>query len=310
MKHVLAAIVACGLWAVAPLAAAQNTDSEPPDSAWTRYPGATSIRVEDAAARVRVAPQVRGDSAYVIVNPGPLPDPVVRVRGDRLIIDGRLERLIQGCADDGSITVRGYGALTAAQLPVIYVRTPAALVFEGNGGLMVEAGPSTSARIGLAGCGVGRIGAVTDQLSLSLAGGTAALTGPSARARVAIAGDGYAVLGPVARALEVAIAGDGYVRTGAVSGPVRVAIQGDGFVDLGAGRVESLRVAIAGSGHVRFAGDAETVSAAIAGSGLVEVAHAHGAVEQRVAGSGAVRIGPLPPSPPPPPPPPPNLILP
>jgi len=297
----LSAMIAFVWVCAASVAFAQHPSDVPPDSEWARYSSATSVRIEDAAAIVRIAPQMRADSAYVIVNPGPLPDPVVRIRGGRMIIDGDLGGRIDGCVTNDTVTVRGFGAVPAAQLPMIYVRTPESLVLEANGALLIEAGPSTSARVGLAGCTVGRFGPVTDQLSLSLAGNAAAAAGPSGRARVAIAGDGYAALGPVGRGLEVAIAGDGVVRVGAVSGPVRVAIQGDGYVDLGAGSIEALRVAIAGDGYVRFAGEAASVSAAIAGSGLIEVAHCRGEVDQRVAGSGEVRLGPLGPAPPAPP---------
>jgi Putative auto-transporter adhesin, head GIN domain len=301
MKFRLAFALMVGLLTGLPAASAQQpsaqqASSPPPDSAWSRYPSATAIGIENAVAIVRISSQIREDSAYVVVNPGPLPNPEVRVRRGRLVIDGGLDRRIESCLENGAVRVRGHGAVPLAQLPVIYVRTPESLVLEAEGALMIEAGPSTSARVGLAGCAVGRFGAVTDQLSLSLAGSAAALVGPSARARVAIAGDGYAAIGPVDRGVEIAIAGHGFVRTGPVSGPVRVAIQGNGLVDMGAGQAENLRVAIAGDGHVRFAGDAGAVSVAIAGSGLVEVAHCRGEIEQRIAGSGTVRVGPLSPA--------------
>lgn len=284
----LAAVLACSAGVLLSSASAQ----EPADSAWSRYPSVTEVVIENAAARVIIEPQLRGDSAFVVVNPGPLPDPSVRVRGSRLTLDGGLRR-IEGCVSDGEVVVRGHGRIAATDLPVIYVRTPESLVFSGEGALEVSSGPATAARVSLAGCSRGAFGPVADLLELRLAGGAHAAAGPSARARVAIAGDGAVDLGPVQRDLDVAIAGSGRTGVGAVNGPVRVAIQGDGYVDLGSGRAEDLRVAIAGSGHVRFNGAAEEVSAAIAGSGLIEVAAVEGPVEQRIAGSGEVRVGPL-----------------
>ena len=276
---------------IGPLSAAADAQ-EPADSAWARYPSVTEIEIEDAAARVFIAPQLRGDSAVGVVNRGPLPDPTVRVQGSRLTLDGELRR-IDGCSGDGSVTVAGYGRVAAEDLPVIYVRTPESLVFSGEGALTVSSAPATAARVALAGCSTGDLGPVADLLQLRLAGEASAVAGPSARARVAIAGDGDAQLGPVQRDLDVAIAGSGRVGVGAVNGPVRIAIQGDGYVDLGSGHAEDLRVAIAGQGHVRFNGAAEAVSAAIAGSGLIEVAAVEGQVEQRIAGTGAVRVGPV-----------------
>jgi hypothetical protein len=291
MKAFLA-VLACGTGMLMSPAMAQ----EPADAAWVRYPSATEVEIENAAARVIIEPQLRGDSAFVVVNNGPLPDPTVRLRGSRLILDGGLRR-VDGCVADGAVTVRGHGRIAVADLPIIYVRTPESLVFAGEGSLAVSSGPAAAARVALAGCSRGEFGPVADLLELRLAGGASAAAGPSARARVAIAGDGEVDLGPVQRDLDVAIAGSGRTGVGAVNGPVRVAIQGDGYVDLGSGHAEDLRVAIAGNGHVRFNGAAEEVSAAIAGSGLIEVAAVEGAVEQRIAGSGEVRVGPLGPAP-------------
>ncbi len=297
MRQILGLIAMSGALALACPAKAQDAGVVPPDTAWARYPSATSVRIEGAAAIVRVTPQMRSDSAYVIVNTGPLPDPEVRVRGARLIIDGGLERRIEGCAFGESVTVRGFGNVPLAQLPVIYVRTPESLVLEANGGLAIEVGPSTSARVGVSGCSQARIGPVTQQASVALEGNAMAQIGPSGRARIAIAGDGQAILGPVSQGLDIAIAGDGRVQVQTIGGDVRVGIQGDGYVDIGSGQIDELRVAIAGDGYVRFAGEADTVTAAIAGSGLIEVARARGAVEQRVAGNGEVRVGPLGPAP-------------
>lgn len=287
MRSVTAALV-CGVGLLMSAAVAQ----EPPDSAWARYPAVTEIEIRDAAARVVIAPQRRSDSAFVVVNDGPLPHPRVQVRGSRLILDGDVRR-IDGCVEDGSVTVAGHGRLAAADLPVIYIRTPESVIFSGEGALSLTSAPATSARVSLAGCSAGSLGPVADLLRLQLAGAASATAGPSARALVSIAGNGAARLGPVQRDLDVTIAGSGRVDVAAVSGAVRVAIQGDGHVDLGSGHAEDLRVAIAGRGHVRFNGAAAKVSAAIAGTGLVEVAAVESPVEQRIAGSGEVRVGQL-----------------
>lgn len=291
MFAALAAVLSVAL--VSPVAAQPSTGAVPPDSAWVRYPAASEVAVENAAVIVVVQPQMRGDTAFVVVNNGPLPSPQARVRGGRLTLDGGLRSRFMECQSNGGVQVRGYGLVRRDQLPVIYVRTPDSLVFSAAGPVSVTSSPATSARLALSGCANGSFGAITEGLVLGLAGGSTAIVGPSGHARVSVAGDGQAMLGPVGRDLDVSIAGDGRVAVGTVNGPTRVAIQGDGDVNLGAGHTETLRVAIAGDGRVRFNGEADELSAAIVGDGLVQVLSVRGDVERRVAGSGAVRIGPF-----------------
>jgi len=294
MKSMFAVVASfLSLALVLPATAQPSTGAVPPDSAWVRYPAASEVAVENAAVIVVVQPQMRGDTAFVVVNNGPLPSPRARVRGGRLTLDGGLQSRLRECVSDDGVQVRGYGLVRRDQLPVIYVRTPDSLVFSAAGPVSVTASPATSARLALSGCATGSFGAITEGLVLGLAGGGTATVGPSGRARVSVAGDGQASLGPVGRDLDVSIAGDGRVAVGTVNGPARVAIQGDGDVNLEAGHSETLRVAIAGDGRVRFNGEADALSAAIVGDGLVQVLSVRGDVERRVAGSGAVRIGPF-----------------
>src|SRR5688572_33101457 len=75
----------------AAVAAAPALAQTPPTAhAWQRYANAREVQLRDVAAIVRVVPENRTDIALAIVNDGPLRDPEVRVRGERLTIDGKL----------------------------------------------------------------------------------------------------------------------------------------------------------------------------------------------------------------------------
>jgi hypothetical protein len=285
------------------LSGAALAQTPPADEAWTRYPAASEVRLTDVAAVVRVLPQMREDVSFVVVNPGGLPNPEVRVRGDRLEIDGRLARQIRECHPDGSVTVRGEGRVPLERLPVIYVRTPADLVLSISGGGSLETAPAETARIAFASCGDAEIGPVNGALDLAVAGSGDVVAGPTGSADVRLAGSGDVILGPVAGGVSVSVAGSGDVAIATVNGPTRIALQGSGDVLIGGGRATELRVAIAGSGDVQFDGVADSLTAAVAGSGDVRVADVTGAVVRRVAGSGAVTVQepPAPPAPPTPP---------
>src|SRR5262245_59366947 len=68
-----------------------------PAATWQRYPAAREVQLRDVAAIVRITPENRTDVAVAIVNDGPLQAPDVRVRGDRLVIDGQMRHQIRSC---------------------------------------------------------------------------------------------------------------------------------------------------------------------------------------------------------------------
>ncbi|MBX9746210.1 MAG: hypothetical protein K2X34_04865, partial [Hyphomonadaceae bacterium] len=124
---------------------------------WARYPNASEVVLRNIAAYVRVRPQERDDVAIAIVNQGPLPAPVIRRSGDRLIVDGRQRGQVRGCSVSGAaafeVELARLGRVSGARLPIIEVRVPMTAVVTVTGAARVHVGSADSAKIGLDGCG-------------------------------------------------------------------------------------------------------------------------------------------------------------
>lgn len=255
--------------------------------------GAQELEIKDAAARVIVIPEARGD-VQVAIRPGRAGLPVPRVgrRGGSVEIDGGLKRRIQGCvASNGvtAVTIRGVGRVAVGELPVITARVPLAADVSASGAVFGEIGRTQSLDLALASCGAFRVANVTGALEVAMSGSGDLTTGASRRAEVSLAGSGDVRLGPVTGPLEVSIAGSGDVR--AVSaGSVQASIVGSGDVIVG-GRTGAVNASIVGSGDVRVDGEAQSLDASIMGSGDVRIQRVLGPVRRNVAGSGDVIVG-------------------
>lgn len=261
---------------------------------WQRYPAAREVQLRDVAAIVQVMPENRTDVAVLIHNPGGLPAPELRMRGDRLVVDGGLRRQIRSCggeADNFRVTTSRHGRLARTQLTMIELRVPRSLVLAASGGLQLNIGPSQSAKVALEGCGVADIEQVEDKAELAVAGAPDVRLYGAGTAEIAVSGGGDVTVGAVRDGLAVSIAGAGDFVAARVDGPTSIAVQGAGDVTIRDGRATTLSVAILGAGDVIHNGSAQRLDAAIMGAGDVRVRHVEGEVNRRVLGAGEVVVG-------------------
>jgi hypothetical protein len=260
---------------------------------WTRR-AASEVQIHGVAAVIHVTPEDRGDIAVSISNAGRLPAPDVRLSRGKLMIDGGLDRQIQGCRTRGGFEahVRRYGWIAAADLPVINLRVPEDAVISAGGAISAHVGPSENLELFLDGCGSADVERVDESANVALAGGDMALRLYDAgEAAVRIAGGGDVNIGVVRDGLELSIAGSGDVEVGRADGPTNIAIQGSGDVAIRDGRATVLSVVIAGSGDVNHQGEADSLDVAIVGAGDVHVARVRGEVTRHIIGAGSVTVG-------------------
>ncbi|MEJ0060924.1 MAG: DUF2807 domain-containing protein [Terricaulis sp.] len=260
---------------------------------WTRR-AATEVQMRGVAATIRVTAEERPDIAVSITNPGSLPTPEVRLTRGKLVIDGGLERQIQGCRTRGGFEaqVRRFGWVTQAALPVIELRVPENAVVAAGGAIVLHAGPTRSLQLFLEGCGSADVERVDGHADFSLAGGDLALRAyDGGDVALRIAGGGDVTLGVVRNGLELSIAGAGDVEVARADGPTNIVVQGAGDVSIRDGRATVLSIAIMGAGDVSHGGQAETLDAAIFGGGDVSVARVTGEVSRRVFGGGEITVG-------------------
>jgi hypothetical protein len=297
MRSIICALVPLALFASATAAAQPGPPAPPappPAADWARYPAASEVQLRDLAAIVRVTPQDRADVALVIVNPGPLPDPELRISRNRLIVDGNQGRSLRACRGDGaadfSVEVGRYGRLRAVQLPQIEIRVPRAAVVSAAGAVSLRIDAAETAQVTIAGCGNAEIESVEGEADLTVAGASALRLFHAGSAKVAIAGSGDVQLGAVLEGLAVSIAGAGDLVAQRVDGPTNVAIQGAGDVLIREGRAAPMTVVIAGAGDVVHNGLIERLDVTIVGAGDVRVRRVEGEINRRVLGGGDVIV--------------------
>jgi hypothetical protein len=170
----------------------------PAAQAWQRFAEAEEVQLRDVAAIVRVTPENRTDVALAIANGGPLRDPEVRVRGERLVVDGKLRRQIRSCrvrGQDFEVTTGANGRLRGADLLVIDLRVPQSAVVSAGGAVRLHMAPSQSAQVRLDGCGEADIERVADAAEISVAGGPDVRLYEAGTATVSVAGSGDVVVG-------------------------------------------------------------------------------------------------------------------
>jgi hypothetical protein len=254
---------------------------------------AAAVEVRDAVARVTVIPEARSDIKVETVRPSPRLPITVRTVGDKVIIDGKLDRKIRGCRTVGGeaiVTVTGIGDIALADMPQLVIRTPRNVQLASGGAVFGIIGRSANLDLSSAGCGDWTIGNVDGLLKLSQAGSGDAHAGAAGQARLRVAGSGDITAAQVRGPLEVDVAGSGDVTVAAISGPLDVRVAGSGDVKVGGGRASVMTVSIAGSGDVEFLGVAGALKARVAGSGDVHARQVTGSVEKHVLGSGTVTI--------------------
>jgi hypothetical protein len=288
------AAFATGLGVAAAQAQTPPTPPAAPAAAWSRYAEARELQLRDVAGIVRITPENRTDIAIAIANPGPLNTPDVRLRGNRLLVDGELRRQIRSCrvrGQDFEVQTARNGRLNGRQLPVIDVRVPQNAVVAVGGAVRLHMAPSQSARVRLEGCGDADIERVEDDADIAVSGSPDLRLYEAGVATISVAGAGDVTLGVVRDGLTVSIAGAGDLNVTRADGPTSIAVQGAGDVTIRDGHATTLSVAIAGAGDVVHNGSADRLDVAILGIGDVRVRRVDGQVTRRVLGGGDVIIG-------------------
>lgn len=255
---------------------------------------AASVEVKDAVARVVVIPEARiGVKVEFLTHNASLPFKV-RTVGDRVIVDGGLDRRIRSCHAEGDrvhVRVAGLGDVGYDDMPQIVIRTPKEVRVGAGGAVFGSIGKSATVDLVNAGCGDWTVANVAGRLKINQAGSGDTTTGDAAEAVLRIAGSGDIRIGDIAGPLTADVAGSGDVNALSIASSLDVKIAGSGDVRVAAGRVADMTVSIAGSGDVTFEGVAQTLRARIAGSGDVHVKEVTGQVSKAVVGSGGVTIG-------------------
>jgi hypothetical protein len=273
---------------------------------------ASDVEIRHAMARVIVIPEARSDVAYEI-RPGRGDAPrlsVTRGLDGKLVFDGGLGSGWFGSANcsrhgehgrdpvidvahppaDLTVSANGRRDVPLADTPLIILHTPRNVRIGAGDAVFGNIGKADNVHLGAAGCGDWTVDAVSGRLEADVAG-SGDIHAASAHALNAhIAGSGDVTATEVGD-LSVASAGSGDVWVRRVNGEVRAHIAGSGDVGVGDGRATALSADIAGSGDVKFGGDADRVDAHIMGSGDVHVRSVRGEVHKAVMGSGEVIVG-------------------
>lgn len=258
----------------------------------------SEVEIVNAAARLTVIPEDRADIAVQITPGARLPTPTVRLVAGRVVIDGDLDRRIEGCdtslgvvgrARSTTVRISAVGRLHLEDLPAITLRVPARVDLNASGAVFAEIGESAGGRVRLRGCGDSRMGAASNDLDITLAGSGSLEAGAVHGALVArLSGSGDVTVAS-ARAADVQIDGSGELAVGDISGVVVALLNGSGDIDLGS--VGDARLSLRGSGELTAGAVNGALTANLNGSGDVEVASVNGGeVSLTLDGSGEVAV--------------------
>ncbi len=255
---------------------------------------APSVEIKDAAARVTVIPEARNDVKVQLVAASRTLPLFVRVKGDRVVVDGKLRHRFIGCSamfGRPMIRVRGLGETAYDDLPQIVVHTPLDVRLGASGAVFGSIGRARSVELSNQGCGDWTVANVEGPLKINEAGSGGVRAGKAGELVVHVAGSGDIAAHEVSGPAVADIAGSGDVTIASISGDLRANVAGSGDVRIAGGRAPNVVAHLAGSGGVDFQGVAGDVKASIAGSGDVNVAKATGSVKKSVLGSGDVKVG-------------------
>lgn len=255
---------------------------------------APSVEVRDAVARVVVTPEARQDVQVDFLTTNPSLPLTIRTEGQRVIVDGDLDRSIRACHARGarsSVTVGGIGEVAYADMPQVVIRTPMAVDLKIGGAVFGVVGRSQSLRIANAGCGDWTLANVSGKLDAALAGSGDLRAGSAGAATLRLTGSGNMAARQISGPLAVDLAGSGDVTVASLIGSsLKISLAGSGDVGVEAGKVDAMSASVAGSGDVRFDGEARSLQAAIVGSGDIRVRKVTGTVSRSVIGSGDIRV--------------------
>ena len=274
----------------------------------------TALRIEHAAARVVVIPENRSDIVYTIQQ-GPSRLPLIQMRHDGgvLVLDGGLgggpggRSRIRGCdswdaqhlVNDRSdwhinfgkaVRIEGIGSVKVQDLPVITAHVPMDAKVSAGEAVFGEVSPSQSLELGNAGCGDWKVADVRGPARFNLTGAGDIHAANVGDIHVNIAGSGDLFFQSTG-GLDARVAGSGDVTGVTVNGSIGAKVAGSGDIIVQGGRVSTLTAAIAGSGDVKFHGEAGALNASIVGSGDVDVSRVTGPIAKHVTGSGEINVG-------------------
>lgn len=250
----------------------------------------TEVELKNMAARVVVLPENRADvDLKVVYGKARVPVIMVSTKGDTLVADGKLKNRHLNCKA-GGVDIGGLGMVASADLPTVYIKVPMDARVSAGGATYGTVGASHSLEFSEGGCGNWQLASVSGGAQVNIGGSGDVVLASSADAEVNIGGSGNFTATSV-NALEANIGGNGDIVVDKVNGPVSVNIGGSGNVKLNNGVAAKLEVNIAGSGDVRFGGEAKSLEVKIVGSGDVRVKTVSGNISKSVMGSGNVIVG-------------------
>jgi hypothetical protein len=246
------------------------------------------LRIKNVVANVVITPEDRSDYLVEIDNSaGRTPMPTVSNEGGRVVIDGQLRGRIRDCTNGGA-TLRGYGDVSAEQLPRITIRAPRQINVDRGGAGVTEIGPSETATLDFSGCGAASVGDVAGELRLDVAGSGQVRAGSAHSLNADVAGSGEVSVGAVAGDTDLDIAGSGSITVASVTGALSTDGAGSGNVNIQGGAITKAEIDLAGSGDVDIAASVQDLDVSIVGSGDVDVTAPVGNIDAEIAGSGSV----------------------
>lgn len=252
---------------------------------------ATEVELKNMAAQVIVTVEDRKDVKLTVsYGTSDLPKIRLTTRGNKLIANGGLKMKNYGCQADRSVKLWGKGAVPVANLPVIYLRVPLDAKIASKGAVYGRVSNARSLELALGGCGDWQVGNVTQRAALAVGGSGNIKAGDLGSADIAIGGSGDVFTRRIG-GLKAAIGGSGAISVAELQGPADISIGGAGDVRIDKGYAPRISISIAGSGDVRFAGEARDVSLALVGAGDISIRKATGRVSKSILGSGDIHIG-------------------
>jgi hypothetical protein len=256
--------------------------------------GEPRLAISQAVARVTIVPENRQDISVSIIRANPrFPLSVMRF-GDAVMVKGNLggrSANCNGAFGHRRVEVFGLGSVTDDDMPQVVVHTPMKVTLKADGAVFGVVGRGAGVTLSNAGCGDWAVANQAGPLRVSLAGSGDLHAGGAGATELSLSGSSDVFMGAAHGGLAAKISGSGDVTADEVDGPFQANVTGSGDVKVRGGAVSEMKVAVAGSGDVRFGGVAQTLDASIAGSGDVSAAKVTGLVTKHIAGSGDVSIG-------------------
>lgn len=253
---------------------------------------AKEVELENIAARVVVTPENRSDVELKVAYAAntKLPKIMVHMEGDKLVADGKLKMRGLQCQGIDSVKINGIGVVAKADLPIVYIKVPMNAEVAAGGATFGQVGATSTLEFSQGGCGNWTVGNVGGKAEVNIGGSGDVNAGDTQDLEVNIGGSGN-FRGKSVSALNANIGGNGDIELAKISGPAEVNIGGSGNVAVTDGFMPKLEVNIAGSGDVRFGGEAKDVEVNIVGSGDVRVKKVSGNISRSIMGSGNIVVG-------------------